>query len=87
MKANTVGTRIVAPKATYLRCSQFGHCSSVSVPAPESQKNSNFKDLVIKNRLLLSSETGHKTQLRQANRKVENQYFKKLAKLKKLALN
>lgn len=45
MKANAQGTRTVAPKATYLRCSQLGHCSKVSVPAPESQKNSRFKGL------------------------------------------
>jgi hypothetical protein len=38
IKAKAQGTRTVAPKATYLRCSQLGHCSRVSEPAPESQK-------------------------------------------------
>ncbi len=38
INAKTVGTKTVAPNATYLRCSQSGHRSSVSVPAPESQK-------------------------------------------------
>ena len=36
--AKAVGTRTVAPKATYLRCSHSGHFSKASVEAPDSQK-------------------------------------------------
>jgi hypothetical protein len=46
MKANAEGTSTVAPKATYFRCSQVGHCSRVSVPAPESQKNNRLMGLI-----------------------------------------
>ena len=44
MKAKRQGTSTVAPKATYLRCSQPGQVSSVSVPAPESQKKARLKE-------------------------------------------
>ena len=46
MNAKAQGTSTVQPKATYLRCSQFGHCSKVSVPAPESQKNARLRVVV-----------------------------------------
>ena len=43
MKAKPAGTRTVAPKATYLRCSQSGQRSRASEPAPESQKKRRFR--------------------------------------------